>query len=82
MSKIVVEDFNVCNKVVEKVRLMPCLEQKKYVDISHNVCCSDFVILYLMTTNMFILKLLFLIYFKRPPKVNFLGSVGKCTKFW
>ena len=44
MSKIVVEDFNVCNKVVEKVRLMPCLEQKKYVDISHNAFCSDFVI--------------------------------------
>lgn len=43
MSKIVVEDFNVCNKFVEKVRLMLWLEQKKYVDISHNVFCSDFL---------------------------------------
>ena len=44
MSKIVVEELDVCCKFFEKVRLTPSPKQRMYVDISHNVFCSNFVI--------------------------------------
>lgn len=44
MSKIVVEELDVCCKFFEKVRLTPSPKQRMYVDISHNVSCSNFVI--------------------------------------
>ena len=44
MSKTVAEESDVCHKFVEKVRLMSSPKQRKFVDISHNVSCSNFVI--------------------------------------
>ena len=45
MSKVVVEEFDVCLKFISKVvKLILPTEQRKFVQIEHNVSCNDFVI--------------------------------------
>ena len=45
MSKVVVEEFDVCLKFISEVfKLILPTEQRKFVQIEHNVSCNDFVI--------------------------------------
>ena len=45
MAKIVVEEFDAAHKFVDEiVKFLLPLEKRKYVEISHVVGCSDFVI--------------------------------------
>ena len=43
MSKIVVEEFDVCHKFMnEEIKYFVPVKKRKYVEISHVVGCSDF----------------------------------------
>ena len=45
MSKIVVEEFDVCHKFVsEVVEFILPIEQRRFVLVEHNVSCEDFII--------------------------------------
>ena len=45
MSKIVVEEFDVCHKFVsEVVEFILPIEQRRFVLVEHNVSCEDFTI--------------------------------------
>ena len=45
MSKIGIEEFEVCHKFIsEVVNFILLIEQGKFVQVEHNVSCEDFVI--------------------------------------
>ena len=44
MSKTVIEEFDLCHKLSEEIKHFLPIEKRKYLEISHVVSCSDFVI--------------------------------------
>ena len=54
MSKIVVEEFDVCHKFVsEAVEFILPIEQRRFVLVEHNVSCEDFIIFVGYDTSLF-----------------------------
>ena len=45
MNKVVIEEFDVCHQCADDIQFLLPLKERKFVNISYLVSCSDFVIL-------------------------------------
>ena len=84
MSKIVVEEFDVCHKFIEEIKYLLPLKEKNYVEITHVVSCLDFVIFISYDNKNFFDKIkdFTQIFLRKPKKVIFRILCGKCTVHW
>lgn len=44
MNKVVIEEFNVCHQFADDIQFLLPLVERKFVNISHLVSCSNFII--------------------------------------